>query len=94
MASKGSPAGEPTALVMGVGMCVHLSPEGPPGNSPLGGGGNGEAAVSFLILQMFVGEPLSPASWWALGVRVEGPVPALRVPRPAGETDRQTDSLM
>ena len=75
-------------------MCVHLSPEGPPGNSPLGGGGNGEAAVSFLILQMFVGEPLSPGSGWALGVRVGGPVPALRVPRPAGETDRQTDSLM
>ena len=69
-----------------MGMCVHLSPEGPTGNSPLG-----EAALNLLILQMFVGEPLSPGSGWALGVRVGGPVPALRVPRPAGETDRQTD---
>ena len=31
-----------------MGMCVHLSPEGPTGNSPLG-----EAAVNLLILQMF-----------------------------------------
>ena len=71
-----------------MGMCVHLSPEGPTGNSPLG-----EAAVNLLILQMFMGEPLSPGSGWALGVRVGGPVPALRVPRPAGETDMKNTVL-
>lgn len=74
-----------------MGTCVHLSLEGSTGNSPLGGGENGEAAVNLLILQMFVGKPCHQDLGRPWESELEGLFLASECPIQQGrQTNRQT----
>lgn len=67
-----------------------LSPEGPAGNGPLGGSGDGKATINSFILQMFAGEPLSPGARWALRIQIWRTYSCPQSAPSSGE-DRQTD---